>query len=254
MPTDPIPPKPRPGLGVGFFSPWHGARFLLRHPQMIPLTIIPIVINVILFSVFFLLGLKYFGDWLNRLLPQSEAWYWTFLSFFLAIVLALVLLLIIVLTFTAVANILASPFNDALSSKTEALITGRPEAPFSFRAALREAGRTIVEELKKIVFFLAVLVGLLLLHLLPLLGSFLYTIAFTLFTILWLGLNFLDYALARHNYRLGGKLKFVRLNLRPVLGYGLGVFAGLLIPVFNLVFIPLAVVGGTILYLDLKRD
>lgn len=245
----------RPGLITGLLSPLGGAVFFKNHPRLITYAVIPIIINTVLFVVFFYFSLGYFNRWLEALLPREQAWYWVALTYLLTVVLVLILLIIIVFTFTVLANLLASPFNDALSSRTETLALGlKSPEPFSIKAIIRETGRTIIEELKKIVFFLGTLALISLLNLVPVLGQVLSLILGGLLTILWLGLNFLDYSLARHGYRLGAKLKFVRSNFIPVFGYGLGVFAGLLVPVLNLAFIPLAVVGGTLLYLDLSGD
>ena len=241
----------KPSLWGGLFAPWQGARFMMKHPRLWTLALIPIVINTIVFTIFFWVTLKYFSGWLDTLLPQSQEWYWIVLTYLLMVLVSIVLLLAIVFTFTVTANILASPFNDSLSVQTELMTRGGADVPFSIKLALKEAGRTIKEEVKKAVFYLLVVALLLLLNLLPLVGSVVYSILFSLFTIFWLGLSFLDYALARKGYRLGDKLKYVRRNARPVFGYGLGVFVGLFIPVFNLVFIPMAVVGGTLLYVSL---
>lgn len=245
----------RTGILGGLISPIRGALFFVKHPRLMAYAMIPLIINVILFTVFFYLSLNRFSGWLERLLPSGEAWYWVALTYLLTIILAVVLLIIIVFTFTVVANILASPFNDALSARTESLRLGhKTSTPFSLMGILKEAGRTVVEELKKLLFYLLVIGLLFLLNFIPIMGQILYVGLGAAFTILWIGLSFLDYALARHEYRFGGKLRFVRRHFGSVLGYGAGVFLGLLIPVFNLVFIPVAVVAGTLLYLDLGDE
>ena len=240
-----------PGLWGGLLAPWHGARFMMKHPRLWSLALIPIIINTLVLTLFFWITVRYFGGWLDSLLPQSQEWYWIALTYLLMVLVSIILLLAIVFTFTVTANILASPFNDSLSSQTELMVRGGSETPFSIRLALKEAGRTVKEEIKKAVFYLVVVAALLLLNLLPLVGSVVYSILFFLFTTFWLGLSFLDYALARKGYGLRDKIRYARRHTCSVLGYGLGVFLGLLIPVFNLLFIPMAVVGGTILYINL---
>ncbi|MEW6263133.1 MAG: sulfate transporter CysZ [Thermodesulfobacteriota bacterium] len=248
------PRSGRPGLAGGFMAPLRGARFLLRHPRLISLAVLPILINTVLLAAIFYLSLGSFLRWLAEMLPKSQAWYWVILSYVLPVLMVLFLLAVIVLVFTPLANIIASPFNDALSARTEVIVTGRPEAPFSFLAVLKEAGRTAVEELKKIVFYLAALAVILVLNFIPVVGQVLYTVLGFLLTVMWLGLNYLDYPLARHGYRFGGKLGFLKKNSRAAFGYGLGVLLGFLVPIFNLAFISLAVVGGTLLYLELTPE
>ncbi|MEW5724438.1 MAG: sulfate transporter CysZ, partial [Thermodesulfobacteriota bacterium] len=244
----------KPGLISGLLAHWRGLDFILRHPRLIPLILIPVAINILLFLLVFYLALAHFGDWLNQWLTPAQAWYWAVLYYLLLLVFLAGLILAAVFTFTAAANILASPFNDALSERTELIVAGAQEKPFSLRAIVKEAGRTVVEELKKILFFLVVFLILLLFNLIPIAGQLVYGALMTLFTILWLGLNFLDYAFARHGFRFGAKIGFVRRNPGAVFGYGLGVFVWLLVPLLNLALIPVAVVGGTLLYLELSKD
>src|SRR3989339_816259 len=137
----------KPGLASGVLAHWRGLDFLMRHPSLLPLIAIPVAINTVFFAVFFWVSFTYFGGWLDGLLPQSEGWYWVILYYVLWVVFVALLLLTMVFTFTALANVLASPFNDALSEKTEVLATGQGEKPFSLKAVIGEAGRTIIEEL-----------------------------------------------------------------------------------------------------------
>lgn len=238
----------------GFLATWRGFLFLLKHRRLLPLAIVPVLINTVLFGLFFYFSLRYFHVWLDRLLPQSDKWYWLVLIYFLTLIVIVLLLLLIVFTFTVVANILASPFNDALSSRTEALVTGRPDETFSLPGLLKELGRTVIEELKKLGFYLLAVGAILILLLVPVIGSVLYTALMTVLTIFWLGLGFLDYAMARHQYRLGDKLRLGRTHLPAVMGYGLSIFLIVMVPVLNLALIPAAVVGGTLLFIEIVRQ
>ena len=249
------PVKPAPGLTGGLLAVWRGAGFIFRNRSLLPLALFPVIINTILYTVFLAVSLKYFYGWLTGLLPQSEAWYWAVLLYVLMILFGAALILAVVFTFTAVANILASPFNDALSAKTEELATGRQDdRSFSLAAVIKEAGRTVVEELKKIAFYLAAIAVLLLVNMVPLVGPVLYSVLFGLLTILWLALSFLDYSFARHEMRLKDKLGFIKKSFRPSFGYGLGLTVSLAIPFFNLIALPAAVVGGTLLYVELGKS
>ena len=241
------------GLFGGFMAAFRGLGFFFRHPRLMFLAAIPVAINTLLFALFFYFGVKYFNQWLTAMLPQSEAWYWVALIYLLTIILIVVLLLAIALTFTMVASILGSPFHDAISARTEILVTGRDEPPFTIKAILAEIWRTVVEELKKIVFYLVAIGLILLLNFVPVVGQVLYVILSFILTVLWLGMSFLDYAFARHAYKFGMKIRFVRQHVFVVFGFGLAVFVGVLIPVLNLVFLPVAVVGGTLLYLELSQ-
>jgi CysZ protein len=242
------------GLFGGFMAAFRGLSFFFRHPRLMFLASIPVAINALLFALFFYFSVKYFNQWLTAMVPQSEAWYWVALIYLLTIILIVILLLAIALTFTMVASILGSPFHDAISARTEILVTGREEPPFTIKAILAEIWRTVKEELKKIIFYLVAIGLILLLNLIPVIGQILYVVLSFTLTILWLGMSFLDYTFARHAYKFGMKIRFVRQNMFAVFGFGLAVFVGVLIPVLNLVFLPVAVVGGTLLYLELSQN
>lgn len=242
----------KPNLVQGMLYPLKGIDFFMRHPKLMPLAIIPIIINTVFFSVIFYFAYKYFNKWMTSLLPQGDAWYWVVLTYLVAVLVVAFLLLFMALTFTMCANLFASPFNDALSSKTEMIVTGKQDSPISLKAIIAEIGRTIVEELKKIGFYVVIAVALLFLNFIPVIGSLIYFVLYTLLTIFWLGMSFLDYTFARHEYKFGAKMKYCRSNLMPVMGFGSAIFVGALIPLFNLVFFPIAVVGGTLLFLDLN--
>ena len=253
MPAETPGRTARPGLLGGMLASWRGAGFMLAHPRLIPYALIPLAINAALYVLVFYLSNKYFGRWIDSLLPQAQVWYWAILYWFIRVLFFLVLLLAAGFTFVAVANIVASPFNDALSAEVEKIVTGLESGgPFSLAAIVKEIGRTVIEELKKIAFYLAALALILLLNLIPVVGQLAYMVCGALLTVIWLGLNFLDYPLARHGLRLGDKLNFIRGNFWPVLGYSLAVAAGVIIPLVNLAVFPSAVAGGTLLYLELE--
>ena len=245
--------KIRPGFYGGISAPWRGARFFNQNRRLIPLALIPVLLNLILYIVIFFIGRHYFSRWMEAWLPKSEAWYWVVLSYLLIVILVILFLVIFVFTFTVVANLLASPFNDELSAQTESIVAGRPGRPFSLRDVFMEITRTVIEELKKIGFYLGAWFCLFIISLVPFIGPPIYAVAWWLLTVIWLGLSFLDYALARHGFKLGQKLAFIRRHFMTVFGYSLVVFFGILIPFLNLVFFPMAVVGGTLLYLSLSE-
>jgi CysZ protein len=242
-------------LADGLLAPVRGARFLAGHPRLIPLALIPVGLNTLLFAFFFWLATSRFGGWLEALLPQKDVWYMVVLYYFMWVVLVVGLVLMVVFLFTAVANILASPFYDALSSRTEEIVTGRKDdTPFSLNALLPEIGRTVIEELKKIAFYLGIMLLVLALNLIPLIGPILASVLGALVTITWLGFEFLDFNFGRHKMRFGQKMAYVRAHRRQVGGLGLSLMAGVLIPLFNLVYFPMAVVGGTLMFLKTPRS
>lgn len=152
----------------------------------------------------------------------------------------------------AVANLFAAPFNDALSEAVEELETGQKSPGFALKRLLRDLGRTLRIELIKLVVYVGVMgPALVLSWLLPGIGQALYMLFATLFTALYLAFDYVDWPASRRDYDLRARLALLRVRPLMTLGFGFAVAACLFVPLLNLFFMPLAVAGGTRLFLDL---
>ena len=75
-----------------------------------------------------------------------------------------------------------------------------------------------------------------------------------LVTCFFLAVDFLDYPLERRGLSLRAKLAFVgRMGLTGI-GFGATVLAMGIVPLLNLALLPLAAVGGTLLFWDRAHD
>ena len=227
-----------------------GLGFLARYPRLLPLVVIPVLINAVLLGLLFYFSLHYYNRWLDAVLPQSDAWYWAVVSWILPILMILLLALLVVFLFTPLAMIVASPFYDALSARTEQIVTGREEAPFSLAALLKEMARTVVEEIKKIILLAAAMLAVLILSLIPVIGWLAGPVLSFVVAAMWWGLSVLDYPMARHGYRLGQKLALIKSHKTATFGFGLWVLVCLAVPLLQLVVIPVSVAGATLLFLE----
>jgi len=60
-----------------------------------------------------------------------------------------------------------------------------------------------------------------------------------------------DWPAARRDATLGDRVETVKKHVRPLVGLGIGVWFLVHVPFVNLLFMPAAVAGGTLLFLDL---
>jgi CysZ protein len=111
-----------------------------------------------------------------------------------------------------------------------------------------------VHTLARITFLLAGQLVLLSFHLLPVIGSVLWTLVANAWTAGWLAGAYLDAPMARHLYPFRDVQGVIADRFRLCLGFGTAVFVILWIPVVNLFLIPLASVGGTLLYRGLRAS
>lgn len=257
------------GFARGLSYVLRGMRFVyLQHPKLARYWAFPIVITALALIAVFYGASRYYGDlgaamW--SLFPQSwsEAVGWVgvlvsalhWLIEVIAGILIAVLGLVVVLV---LSSIVAAPFNDALSEAVERIATGESAPPFSFGHMVTDIVRTIRIELLKVLVYVAVVGPMFLASfLIPGLGQLISLVGFAL-TAIYLGVDYLDWPAARRNWSVSDRVAFTRRQLPAVAGFGTGVWVLLFVPLVNLLFMPAAVAGGTMLFLALqppgKRD
>jgi len=87
---------------------------------------------------------------------------------------------------------------------------------------------------------------------LPVAGQAVYSIFGFVFTAMYFALDYIDWPATRRGQGVGERLRIGRQRFVPMFGFGTGVWLFLFIPFLNLFFMPAAVAGGTLLYLDLE--
>ena len=250
------------GAGANFAR---GARYVLRgfkfplieHPRLLGFVAVPAIINIGLFVALLAALGTWGGGWvggmLDGVIAGEHAWYivpfvWLLRIFSWLIVAAVVGALSFV-TVYLIGGVIAAPFNDLLSEKVEAIRLGTPEPPFSLKKTLSDALFAMGQELRRVAFLLLVYVVLLPLHLVPVFGTLVWG---------WLGfliltMDQLDIPLARNRYRFTERVAAVKGNVMVSTGFGAACAGFLWVPLLNFLCLPAAVVGGTLLYADLKE-
>jgi len=233
------------GLRGGIGYVWRGIQ-LIQEPKIRVYVIVPLMINILLFSlgIFCIAwGLEMFMD---RFLPDWLEW----LRYVLWPLFLAGSLVIVFYGFTILANLIASPFNGLLAAAVERHLTGASEnVPFDIKALSREVARTIGAELRKLLYFVLWALPCLLLFVIPGINIVAAPLWFLLGA--WmLAIEYIDCPLGNH----GEPFPVVKLKLRPrrrlALGFG-GTLMGLtMIPVINFIAMPVGVAGATALYLD----
>lgn len=246
--------------GLGFVL--RGMRFVyLQHPGLARYWLFPVVITAVaLFGVLYGVGSSYdsLAHAVWSLFPESwsEATGWLgglltalrWLVGSIAVVLAILLGLVAVVV---LSSVVAAPFNDALSEAVERIVTGQAPLPFSLKRMLIDVGRAVRIEILKVSIYLAV-VGptFIASFFVPWLGPVMSLLGFAL-TAIYLGVDYIDWPAARRDWSVADRVRFARRQLPAIAGFGTGVWALLFVPVVNLLFMPAAVAGGTVLFLSL---
>ena len=226
-----------------------GAR-LLKHPALRHFVIVPLLVNVVIFSTLIAVGFSYVSEMMAALLSRIPEW----LSFIQWILWPLIVITVGLVTgylFTTVALVVASPFNALLAEKAEELITGEQVSGLEgMGAALLAVPQSIVRELAKLLYYIPMAIFALLLSFIPGVGAF----AWLLLGAWMMSIQFVDYPMDNHQLDFGAVKDAVRSRRLSSLGFGGAVALCTTIPIVNFFVVPAAVVGATLLWCEELRD
>ncbi|NOQ35587.1 MAG: sulfate transporter CysZ [Methylococcaceae bacterium] len=236
-----------------------GLRFL-AHAQLRKFLLIPIIINLLLYSIAFGLAFFYMDDVTRYLLPDwLEAISWlSWLSKLLGILFFICFFLIAFFTFTILANLIASPFYGKLSERTLALLIER-ETPEGEEVKLPEAPpelplmQMLYGEWLRIRYLLAWIVLLVILSLIPVL-NIIAPILWALFGAWGMALEYFTYPLENRGLLFPEQKKLASSVRFGALSFGGFTVLGLMIPVVNILVSPVAVIAATISTHGISKD
>lgn len=218
----------------------------IREPGLRRFVVIPLVLNLLVFAAFITLAVRRFASWMEQAVPQLPQWL-GFLEWLLWPLFALVLLLALFLSFSLVANLIASPFYGFLAERIAERERGVVSAAPGVKELLLVAPRSIAREFRKIAYYLPRLLGLLLLSLIPVV-NLVASPLLLLFGVWMMSIQYLDYQADNDQVSFTDMLRWMRGHRALSLGFGLPVYLGMLIPLVNLLVMPAAVAGSTLLW------
>ncbi|MFG1500633.1 EI24 domain-containing protein [Halobacteriovorax sp. XZX-3] len=212
--------------------------------KIILIALCPVLIGFILY---YSLGHYAFSEvsawghgYINEKYPE-QGWVSTVFSGVLIILLGV----IINWTFFIVVSVIASPFNDMLSSRVEMIYKLQKESTDTFTQTMKRLPSILMNELKKIgvIVVLSIInIGI---------GFFFPPITFVLGGLI-LAISFIDYSWSRNNLTFAECVGDIKSGFLPYLLGGVGFMILISIPLLNLFFLPLAVVFFTVIYCELR--
>lgn len=229
-----------------------GAQLIIK-PELRLFVFVPVVINMVLFVIITNLLIQQFGFAMDWLLGGLPGWL-DFLAWILWVLFSVILLLVYGYTFSIITNIIAAPFYGVLADKTEALIKGQGAEAEPLRQMIP---RTLRREMIKLWYFVVRGIGIIILTLIlswiPVIN-----IAVPVIIFLWgawtMAIQYVDYA--ADNHRLSFHAMRDRLGTPKYSTFGFGglVMIGTMLPLANIIILPIAVVGGTIFWIEELED
>ncbi|MBI4042479.1 MAG: EI24 domain-containing protein [Deltaproteobacteria bacterium] len=228
----------------GFLAYFRAFRVLAKRPSLFRHVLIPVLINVLIYTGLVYLSISRFSEIMGWFLSQPETWYGYVLYYALAAILVLSIVMAMVLTFTVVGNLIASPFCDMLSESVATVECGRAteKRAESFCTFVK---RMLLTEFKKMFLLIGLGMGSLFLNMIPFLG-----LVSSLLMTLLIAFEYLDYNFSREGWLIRDRITFILRHFPEAFGFGLSVGLGMVVPILNFFVLPLAVMGGTLLFCE----
>jgi CysZ protein len=253
------------GFLVGATYPFRSLAVFRRTPQLWGYVIVPILVNFVVGVVLYA-GLLFFGwesvtglivrlsNWLDSLIANLPPWLGVLeyliigLGFLVQLLLVIGLLLITGFLLVQFGVLLGAPWYGQLSEQLEKLRTGQLQMVEV--GIVRDIGRALLFELKKLVLVVGVGLLLLLLNLAPGIGTIAAAVGGVTLAAIIVCLDFLDAPLERRRLRFREKLGIVFRSLPASASFSLVCLGLVSIPLLNLLTIPLCVASGTLFFCD----
>ncbi len=234
-------------ISHGFRYLMQGARLLLRSELRI-FVLLPLLINVLLFALGVVILLSYAGGWVNGAVNQLPHWL-AWAAWLLWLVLTLLVIMSVFWGFNFIANMIAAPFNGLLAEKTQQLLTGKPVDGGHWSDLIAMVPGTLARECHKWMYFFPRVMLLFVLGWVPVVNLIMPWI-WLLFGAWMMAIQYVDYPM--DNNKISFKVMTQRLGKKKLLhlSFGGAVSLMLLVPLVNLLVMPIAVVGATLLWVE----
>ncbi|HEY5536291.1 MAG TPA: EI24 domain-containing protein [Ignavibacteria bacterium] len=233
----------------GLYYPFKCLNVLKNNKRLIKLSIVPVLINLLIYGTIFILVYKWAlvkSEQLTGADSIHSLWWQEVLYVFIVIISFIVIVIFCYLIFLFLSGIITAPFNEKISQVSEEIITG--ETLVSGTGFFKDLYSSSRDELIKLSFYFLVIFIFFLIGMIPLIGGIFSAIFGFLFSVFFCALDFLDYPMARKLLPLRKKISIVSRGGMLTFGFGLTSFILMFIPFLNVFTKPLLVISGTLLY------
>ena len=211
-----------------------------------PFVVVPLLVNITVFSLAIWIGSRQLDNWMAQLLPKWLSW----LEWLLWPIFAVIFFFIIFYTFTIIANLIAAPFNSILAERVENRLKGLPIPKFQgYKSLPSLIVRTFKSEAQKLFYMAKWFIALIILTFIPGL-NIIAPFAWLLFGAWMLSIEYIDYPMGNHELFFKNELATLRKNRSLSLGFGTGLSLLTAIPIINFLAMPVGVAGSTALWVD----
>ena len=218
--------------------------------------IVPLSINIALFSLAIVVLFTMFNQWMQSLLPDFPDWLsWLedWIMWILWPLFASMILFVVFYSFTFIANLIAAPFNSVLAEKVEFMIKGQPLEQTPAYPVMATIKKSLSSEIKKLFYLLKWSIAILILSFIPGINIIAPPL-WIIFGAWMLALEYLDYPMGNHGFYFKDINKQAASKKSLSFGFGCGAFLLTSIPIINFLAMPAAVSGATALYVNQENS
>ncbi|MBY0470790.1 EI24 domain-containing protein [bacterium] len=233
-------------LVYGFTLPLLAAKLIASKPKLLLWSLLPASITLFAYRYAIVKIQDFFKGMLTHYVTQwgyspDSWWMWVLQG-----LTQILLLLVGALTFSFVAGIISSPFNDFLAENAEEF--AEPQLPSVPQTSFGTKVRLIGIDLAKTLVSGSVMFFAILLSWVPILNFFAFVLTFLLITF-----QYISYPQTRRGVGVKTGLGFLWSHLYACGSFGFILSVLFTIPILSALFLPVAVVGGTLLYARAQR-
>ncbi len=217
---------------------------LITQPGLRLFVLIPLTINIIIFSILINMTIAQFSGWIEAVMAWVPEWL-SFIRWILWPLAVILILTVVMYTFSVIANLIASPFNGLLAEKTEELLTGKEVPGFeTIGQALLSFPKSIGREMAKLIYYVPLALVVLIISFIPLINAAAPLLWFLLGSWMMV-IQYCDYPMDNHQVSFGDMKQRIKMLRLTSTGFGASVMVGTMIPIVNLIIMPAAVCGAT---------
>lgn len=232
-----------------------GAGYLFKGFELIRIkgirrfVLVPLTINLFLFSFAFYFLFKEIDEYMGIIMNWLPSWL-DWLSTILWPLAVITVLVIFSFIFSTAANWLAAPFNGLLSEKIEYILIGEQVPDGSMMDIIKDIPRTLGREWTKLAYYIPRAIGFfILLWILPVVGQILWF----LFVAWMMSIQYKDYPFDNHKVPFNEMKHSLKQQQGLSYSFGITVAIFAMIPIVNLIIMPVAICGATALWVDHYR-
>lgn len=239
-------------FGQGLLLPARAAKFLVFNPSLWPWAILPAILNLVIFAIVataLIFNASTLLEWVWAQ-PELASWYDWLLRAVWYVVFAILIVGSLIISYylvLLVGGAVASPFNDKLSEKAERILDPDLQEAGTDESPVADILRSLAVSIGLLMLYLIGLAVLLPLHLVPGLGNLAFTASAACWSAAFLVLDYTEDTLDRRGFSIGEKFGGLRGDLELAAGFGAGTSLLMIVPVLNLLAMPVAVVAGSAL-------